>query len=151
MKKVCFRRDFFQSSAEKITLGKKKTEITDSSLEYEFEDVTEDNFYKENDILHSIIELTNSNELYNEGVIMKNCVSSYVYKCIDGNSHIFSYANKKRKDSTYRKIATIEVNSRYGIVQVREKTNRSPSKQTAKIIRSWANKTGINIAIPLIK
>jgi hypothetical protein len=80
----------------------------------------------------SFIELSTTNELFEEGRVLKHCVASYYSRCIAGNSAIVSLRlNRKRK-------VTIEVNpSRKMIVQVCGLRNRQPTEAEKRIVNRW--------------
>ncbi len=105
-----------------------------------------------------VVELRDNKELVNEGRKQKHCVYSYVPRCAEGRSFIFSLR-------AYRKIAvdydaegkpiwdktfemrrvTIEVGASRSVVQVRGPLNRAPYPEEKAVLRRWMGETGITL------
>jgi len=83
----------------------------------------------------SFTELTNSENLRNEGQTMQHCVASYAWRCAQRNAAIVSLKlNGERR-------VTIEVNPRtLRVVQVRGKRNRAAQPQEQRVIGLWAQR-----------
>jgi hypothetical protein len=93
---------------------------------------------------YSIIELTNSEMLYEEGYEMSHCVAEYEYECIEGTSAIFSL-RKKVGETTFI-LATIEVALEYkAVVQAKAKYNEPISLEAENIMFEWARKEKLEL------
>jgi len=80
----------------------------------------------------SFVELTSSEDLYQEGLNMKHCVNSYANSCVSGYSAIVSLRNNDKR------CVTIEVNPRTTkIVQVKGLYNREANIQEQRVISQW--------------
>jgi len=91
-----------------------------------------------------IIELTNSEALYDEGYEMSHCVAEYETDCAEGTSAIFSL--RKRVDTVIEILATIEVALEYkAVVQAKAKYNESISLEAENIVLEWAQKEKLNL------
>lgn len=103
-----------------------------------FEKQVTDDFYY-------IVELVNSEELYNEGYEMSHCVAEYEYDCIEGRSAIFSL-RKQQVDATYITLATIEVcMAEKAIIQAKAKYNEYVSSESLDMINQWAKKENLDL------
>lgn len=89
----------------------------------------------------SVVELTSSDELHEEGRAMKHCVSSYSESCASGRCTIWSL--RRRDIGGSWRLVTLEV-AHGTIVQARGIMNRSPTQQEWRIISLWADKNGIS-------
>ncbi len=90
-------------------------------------------------ITYDIIELTNSEALYDEGYEMSHCVAEYEYECAQGTSAIFSLRKKIAEETSI--LATIEVSLEYkAIVQAKAKYNEAISSEAETILFEWAKK-----------
>lgn len=95
-------------------------------------------------ILYTIIELTNSEALYEEGYEMSHCVAEYEYECTQGTSAIFSL--RKKVDETTSILATIEVELEgKAIVQAKAKYNEPISLEAQTIMFEWAKKEKLRL------
>lgn len=115
--------------------------------------------YEDKTEVWDVIELKDNKELVNEGRKQKHCVYSYVHRCVEGRSFIFSLRACRKLAADYdaegrpiwdktfetRRI-TIEVGASRGIVQVRGPLNRPPSPEERDILRRWAGEKGITLA-----
>jgi len=91
----------------------------------------------------SIIELTRSRELFDEGRAMKHCVSSYSVSCATGKCSIWSL---RLTDCTGSwRLVTIELRMDL-LVQARGLLQRKPTQQEWHVIKLWAAKNNISIA-----
>lgn len=98
----------------------------------------------ENDIEYYIIELVNSEALYNEGYEMSHCVAEYEYECIEGRAAIFSLRKGAIQDVST--LATIEVDlETKSIVQAKAKYNEDISEEAHEIIAAWAAKEKLTL------
>ena len=81
-----------------------------------------------------ILQLRNSEELYQEGLGLHHCVTDYAWDCFDGRFVIYSL----RHCTTNRQLrmVTIQVEGG-GIVQVKGAHNRQPTALEEQIIREW--------------
>ena len=86
------------------------------------------------EVKHTIEELTNSNQLHDEGKKMKHCVYSYIGSCKHGKTSIFSLRENDER------MVTIELNNRTSeIVQIKGLANRKASEEEIKIVSDWAS------------
>lgn len=101
-------------------------------------------------------ELLNNRELINEGRKQKHCVYSYVQRCAEGGSHIFSLRGHSKMLSGVQEDGkpifsplnetsrtTVELQGRH-VVQIRGHLNQLPSKHDAGILRLWAGEKGVS-------
>ena len=96
-------------------------------------------FEKEQDgILYQIIQLNTGEELQLESAQMRHCVFTYKGKCMTGRCSIWSL-RKKENDSIYP-LATIEVDQKHQIVQVKTRMNGQPGRKYLKLIDEWAER-----------
>ena len=78
------------------------------------------------------IELINGKQLFEEGMYMSHCVSSYSGRCASGASAIFSLKKNNNR------VITIEINPRsFVLVQSLGKSNRRPNNEEIEIIKLW--------------
>lgn len=95
-------------------------------------------------VMYTIIELTNSEALYEEGYEMSHCVAEYEYECTQGTSAIFSLRKKEAEETTI--LATIEVALEYkAIVQAKAKYNEAISSEAESILFEWAKKEKLEL------
>ena len=105
-----------------------------------------------------VVELRDNKELVNEGRKQKHCVYSYVQRCVQGQSFIFSLRAYRKVaadydaegkpiwDKTYElRRVTIEVGASRSLVQVRGPLNRAPTFEEKAVLRRWMGETGITI------
>jgi len=88
------------------------------------------------DNIWTITQLSTAKELFSEGNAMKHCVGSYVTRCVNGHSYIFSVK------CNLERIVTVEINKNYNgfkIVQMKGKANSIPSHRAQKVINIWKN------------
>ena len=82
-----------------------------------------------------IIPITNSNELFEEGVTQHHCVSSYHRAVFEGKSYIYKILSPER--------ATLEVrlqkNGGYWVSQLTLSCNKEPSEETIRTVFQWMN------------
>lgn len=106
-----------------------------------------------------VLELKDNKELVNEGRKQKHCVYSYVPRCVEGRSFIFSLRACRKLAADYTeegkpiwsrefetRRVTIEVNASRCIVQVRGPLNRPPSPEEQQVLRRWMGERGIQVA-----
>lgn len=94
----------------------------------------EDYTYQDNNNIEwKIRQLKTSTALLNEGRKLHHCVSSYVDRCISGQSNIFTMEN-----DIDNKIATIEIDNNYTIVQISGPCNKKVTGVDKKMIERWA-------------
>ncbi len=87
----------------------------------------------------SIVELTDSRALANEGRALRHCVSMYASACKSRRSTIWSLRQRVGDDDVARPVLTIEVHpSTRTIVQVRAKANARPSGWPLEVVYRWA-------------
>jgi hypothetical protein len=92
------------------------------------------------------VELTNSKQLEDEGQMLRHCVASYASRCWRGACHIWSL--RFTQDNKARAVATLEIDPKArAIVQARGMRNRHPSGKPLQLIRLWADREGLRLAI----
>lgn len=97
-------------------------------------------------VLWEFVELTDSAQLKAEGTALRHCVARYASYCHGGTSRIWSL--RSRRGSRVRSIITIEVNPRTNaIVQARGFRNRLPSARAMDLVRTWAARERLRLAI----
>jgi len=115
--------------------------------------------YEDKTEVWDVIELKDNKELVNEGRKQKHCVYSYVQRCVEGRSFIFSMRACRKLAADYdaegrpiwdktfeMRRVTIEVGPSRGIVQVRGPLNRPPGPEEKEVLRRWAGEKGITPA-----
>lgn len=91
---------------------------------------------------YKIIELTDEKQLEREGSVMNHCVGTYVHKCMNDDSSIWSL--REYRDSNWYSLVTIEIEQNQ-IVQARAAFNATPTAEYRKIIRVWASREKIEL------
>lgn len=93
-----------------------------------------------------IVQLTNSEGLYEEGEAMGHCVAEYAYDCMEGDSAIFSLRKYAGGTEGFERLATIEVapQSRT-VVQAKAHANMPVCKISVAVIREWAVAEGLAV------
>jgi hypothetical protein len=89
-----------------------------------------------------IIQLTNTEQLFNEGMELNHCVFTYNQRCINQECQIFSLRIKE--DSKFKSLITIEVVNNT-IFQIRGLDNRICNDTENMIILKWAEENNIEI------
>ncbi|MXN92554.1 hypothetical protein GR160_15095 [Flavobacterium sp. Sd200] len=93
-----------------------------------------------------IVQLTNSEELYDEGYDMSHCVADYADDCAEGGSAIFSLRKFVRGKDGYQTLATLEVLlPECNIVQAKARFNGNIDAQAHKIVVQWAVKEKLGV------
>ena len=101
------------------------------------EDLTEDGRH-----VYAVVELLNSQELFEEGRVMRHCVASYAGSCASGRTSIWSL-RKQLETGRVIRLSTVEVsNKQRTIVQVRRRCNRLPSASELAILGRWGDAYG---------
>lgn len=95
---------------------------------------------------YEIRQIETAMELYEEGRRMKHCVYSYVERCVEGHSSIFSLTKTHPGGDTVP-LLTIEVNENAAIVQAKGWRNRTADPTEQKILALWAQKEQLRIAV----
>ena len=81
-----------------------------------------------------LMELTNAEQLRNEGSALRHCVASYADRCWRGPSQIWSL--RVRRGEKVRRVLTIEVDLRKrAVVQARGWRNRAPSGKPLRLLQ----------------
>ncbi len=92
------------------------------------------------------VELTSSKQLEDEGQMLRHCVASYASRCWRGACHIWSL--RLTQENKARAVATLEIDPKSrAIVQARGMRNRYPSGKPLQLIRLWADREGLRLAI----
>ena len=94
-------------------------------------------------VIYRIEQLTSTKALQEEGRKMRHCVSSYVSKCINHNTSIWSL--RQEKEGHISPMVTIEISKNHVIVQAKRKLNAEPESFQWKLIRKWATLEGLEI------
>lgn len=100
--------------------------------------------FEQKSVEYKIMELTNSEALYDEGYEMSHCVAEYEYECVMGSSAIFSLRKKVAKDSSTLATIEIDVESK-SIVQAKAKYNECISLEAETILVEWAKKENLTL------
>lgn len=112
-----------------------RAEIKWKASDYQpYEAVSDDGTYR-------ILELTSAQQLTREGAEMRHCVGTYVHKCLNSQTSIWSLRVFQGEHS--RSLVTIEIDKYGTIVQARSKRNASPRPAHKRIIRKWVEKEGL--------
>lgn len=91
-----------------------------------------------------IVELRKSYQLEIEGRRMSHCVGTYITRCRNGRSNIWSL--RRGPHEATLSLATIEVDpERHEVVQVRAQSNANPSRESWAWIRRWAEASGLKM------
>lgn len=90
----------------------------------------------------TIKQLLSSNQLFKESNVLKHCVSSYVGRCSNNSTRIFSLMCDDKKELT---IEVFNNQSKFSICQVKGKFNRPPSRKEISIIDKWARKENLKM------
>lgn len=106
-----------------------------------------------------VTELRDNKELVNEGRKQKHCVYSYVQRCVEGRSAIFSVRACRKIAADYdtegrpiwdreyeTRRVTVEVSPSRTVVQARGPLNRAPLPEEREVLRRWAGEKGITLA-----
>jgi hypothetical protein len=114
--------------------------------------------YEDKNEVWFVTELRDNKELVNEGRKQKHCVYSYVQRCIEGRSCIFSMracrkiaadydaAGKPIWDKEFEtRRVTVEVGASRSVVQIRGPLNRAPIPEEKEVLRRWAGEKGITL------
>ncbi len=112
--------------------------------------------YEDKAEVWEVMELRDNKELVNEGRKQKHCVYSYVQRCVQGQSFIFSLRAYRKVAADYdaegkpiwdkafeTRRVTIEVSPSRSLVQVRGPLNRAPTLEEQAVLRRWMGETGI--------
>jgi hypothetical protein len=92
------------------------------------------------------VELTSSKQLRAEGFALQHCVASYAERCSRGSCSIWSL--RLVRGSKARPVATLEIDPRSrAIVQARGMRNCHPSGKPLQLIRMWADREHLHLAI----
>ena len=115
--------------------------------------------YEDKSEVWFVTELRDNKELVNEGRKQKHCVYSYVQRCAEGRSFIFSIRGCRKIAADYTdeglpiwdrqfemRRVTVEVSPSRTVVQVRGPLNRPPIPEEREVLRRWAGEKGITLA-----
>ncbi len=96
--------------------------------------------------VYQMIELLTADELIEEGKAMSHCVASYTSDCASGRSSIWSLRLRIESGRIVR-LATVEVRRRDGrIIQIKRRSNKSPTEREMSILRRWGEAGGPELA-----
>ncbi len=90
-----------------------------------------------------IRQLTSAEDLVYESRAMSHCVATYAARCIAGNASIWVLRRAAAGD--IKRLLTIEVDSRYRVVQVRGFANRTALPAERAIVMRWARARGLDL------
>jgi len=97
-------------------------------------------------VVWQLMELTNGAQLRTEGSALHHCVASYADRCWRGASRIWSL--RVRRGEKVRHVLTIEVDmKRRAVIQARGWGNRAPSGKPLRLLRDWAVRERVRLAI----
>ncbi|WP_020570474.1 PcfJ domain-containing protein [Neolewinella persica] len=92
-----------------------------------------------------IVELTNRNQLAEEGRDMRHCVGTYAEACLRRHSSIWSI-RELRLSGEWHSVATIEVRVKSrSIVQFYGRHNATPAQELRQRLENWAEREGLEI------
>lgn len=116
--------------------------------------------YEDKSEVWFVTELRDNKELVNEGRKQKHCVYSYVQRCVEGRSFIFSIRGCRKIAADYTdegqpiwdrqfetRRVTVEVSPSRTVVQVRGPSNRPPIPEEREVLRRWAGEKGITLPV----
>jgi len=89
-------------------------------------------------------QITNASELFREGERMHHCVFSYLERCMEKLSSIWSLTCE-HPSGKFRRGITIEVDEHGAVVQCRGFANRSPCEGELAIVSRWAGDYGLTL------
>jgi hypothetical protein len=93
-----------------------------------------------------ISELRTSVSLFTEGQRMKNCVSYYTQRCVDGECAIFNVSCRDKKRAITESAATLEVHpATKRLIQAKAKCNAGVTDPAMNVITQWAKDSGITV------
>lgn len=93
-----------------------------------------------------MLELTNSAQLRTEGAALHHCVASYADRCCQGFSRIWSL--RYWRGEKVHHVLTVEVDPRRrAVVQARGLANRAASQKALELVREWADRERLHLAI----
>ena len=98
---------------------------------------------KNGKVLHEFIQLKNAYDLALEGATMHHCVGSYVWRCMNGTTSIWSLRQLEKNKTV--SLVTVEVAGRR-IVQARAPYNALPSAEERALIQKWADTEGVEFS-----
>jgi PcfJ-like protein len=93
-----------------------------------------------------VLELTSAAQLRTEGAALRHCVASYADRCRRGTSRIWSV--RFHRGESVHHVLTIEIDpKRRTVVQARGLANRVASGKPLRVLRDWADRERIRMAI----
>lgn len=82
-----------------------------------------------------IVELTNTQALYDEGEVMEHCVGGYSINCLEGESAIFSLRCEGGR------VATVDIDPlTTRIIQMQGQYNAEPKKSHLSVVNAWVER-----------
>jgi hypothetical protein len=92
-----------------------------------------------------IVELTNRNQLAEEGRCMRHCVGTYAEACLQRHSSIWSI-RELRLSGEWHSVATIEVRVKSrSIVQFYGRHNATPPQELRQRLEQWVEREGLTL------
>jgi hypothetical protein len=104
-----------------------------------------DFIFETDNFVWRVIQLRSAKYLLAEGRIMRNCVASYIDRCLSGSCGIFTVVYKNKSTQVTEKRATLEVLPSKELVQAKAKCNKLIDTETRKIVIRWAIDSGIKV------
>jgi len=93
----------------------------------------------EGNIIYRLVQLVNSEELYEEGYAMSHCVADYAYDCAEGSSAIFSLRKFTHGADDFDTLATLEVKPETrALLEAKARFNDCVSYEAEMHIMAWA-------------
>jgi hypothetical protein len=93
-----------------------------------------------------MMELTNSAQLRREGAALHHCVASYADRCYSGTTSIWSL--RLWQGDRVHHVLTVEVDPRrHAVIQARGNANRAASATSLRLLRAWAARERLQMAI----
>lgn len=97
-------------------------------------------------VVYQVIQLVNSEALYEEGREMSHCVSEYDYDCAQGDTAIFSLRKYTEDVDGYDTLATLEVNvAAKALVQAKAKFNECISAEAEVLVLKWVKQENLTV------
>jgi hypothetical protein len=93
-----------------------------------------------------VTELTNGEQLRQEGAWLRHCVASYADRCWRGASSVWSL--RVRREDQVKSVLTIEVDLvRRAVIQARGWRNQFPSPKALRLLREWSDRERLRLLL----
>jgi len=107
--------------------------------------MVEDYRAEEGNVTFQINQITEFQKLYDEGMELNHCVSTYADQCINGSTAIFSL-NRQIEGKGKKRLVTLQVFNR-SIIQAKGKNNRAMNGSERNLVQRWADQQGLRTAV----